>query len=92
MLKKVFFAIVIALAAVCVSGAVFKPEPKAEKVEVKCVVHTGQTLWGIASELQDAYGDRRDLREIMYETSKANGIKGHIHPGQVIVFSLEATK
>ena len=93
MLQKIFFAIVILLAAVCVSGAIFKPEPKTEKVEVKHVVHRGQTLWGIAGELQEQYGDRRDIREVLHYTRKANGIdNGHIHPGQVIVFSLEATK
>lgn len=92
MLKKLFFAIVIVLAAVCVSGAIFKPE-NTEKVEVKYTVTTGETMWGIVGDLMKEYGDRRDIREVLWETNKANGIKGqHIHPGQTIYITLETTK
>lgn len=87
MLKKLFFALVIALAALAVSGAVFRPEPKI--VEVSYTVVRGQTLWSIAGKLQEEYGDKRDIREIMYEAADNNGIKGHIYPGQTIVFKME---
>lgn len=87
MLQKIFFAIVILLAAVCVSGAIFGPEPKV--VEVRHTVVRGQTLWSIAGKLQEEYGDKRDIREIMYEAADNNGIKGHIYPGQTIVFKME---
>lgn len=91
MLKKLFFALVIALAALAVSGAVFKPETK--KVEVNYVVARGQTLWEITGELQEQYGDKRDIREIMYHARKTNGIiNAHIQPGQVIIFTLEVPK
>lgn len=93
MLQKIFFAIVIILAAVCVSGAIFRPEPPTEKVEVAWTVHAGQTKWAVVSQLMKEYGDKRDIREVLWEMDKANGIKGHtIHPGQTIYITLEATK
>lgn len=92
MLKKLFFALVIILAAICVSGAIYRPAPEPQKVQVTYTVHTGQTLWQITSELQGVYGDKRDIREVMYHIREDNGIKGHIYPGQRLNITLEATK
>lgn len=92
MLKKLFFALVVILAAICVSGAIFKPE-KTEKVEIKYTVATGETKWDIVGGLMKQYGDKRDIREVLWETDKANGIKGqHIFPGQTLYITLETTK
>lgn len=92
MLKKLFFAVVLILVAIAVSGAVFRPEPETKKVEIEWTVATGDTKWAVVGGLMEQYGDKRDIREVLYLMDKANNIKGHIYPGQKINITLESTK
>jgi cell division protein YceG involved in septum cleavage len=53
-------------------------------------IHTGDTLWQIASEYK---GEKQDVRRLIYEICKVNKIKaGNIQAGQVILVPVSADK
>lgn len=86
-MKKLFFAIVLILTAICVGGGIYSPEPA--PITVEHTVQTGQTLWDIAGELKCQYGDRRDVREIIFEITQSNGGNGYIYPGQRLTITIK---
>ena len=53
MLRKLFFAVVLILVAVAVSGAVLRPEPETKKVEIEWTVATGETKWAVVGGLME---------------------------------------
>lgn len=85
-MKKLFFAIVLILTATCVGGGIYQPSPA--PVTVEHTVQAGTTLWEIAGELKDQYGDRRDIREIIFEIAENNG-GGYIQAGQKLVITMQ---
>lgn len=75
----------IALAAVLCAGSVAgqalaqPSEPTAYEI---VAVTSGQTLWGIASDLAEARGDR-DVRDVVLELQRINGLtSGSLQAGQ----------
>ncbi len=73
-----------------------------QKITVHHTVQSGQTMYGIAEELAAKYGDRRDLREIVYHAKVASGkfrtVNGEkmfdvtIQPGEVLTYPLEVKR
>jgi LysM repeat protein len=57
------------------------------------IVTDGQTVWGIATKYIVEQDRTRDVRELVSDIIKYNGIKNAvIQPGQVIVVPLEIKK
>lgn len=53
------------------------------------IVSEGQTMWDIASLYMSRQDKTRDVRELVYDISQANGIKNaYIYPGQVLTIPL----
>lgn len=84
-MKKLALAITLILLGALLSGFYAIQERK-QTVDVVVTVHAKDTLWGICEREAALVGDKRDTREIIYETCVANGIKdgGAITPGQQI--------
>lgn len=85
-MKKIFFAIVLILAAICVGGGIYSPAP--DPITVEHTVQSGHTLWEIAGELKEQHGDRRDIREIIFEIAENNG-GGYIYTGQKLTITMQ---
>lgn len=85
-MKKIFFAIVLILVATCTLGGIYPPAPA--PVTIEHTVQDGATLWEIAGTLKDEYGDRRDIREIIFEIAENNG-GGYIQAGQKLLITMQ---
>ena len=86
---KLGIAVALLLSGVILSGA-YAAQEKHSTVSVPVVVHAGDTLWSICSREAEIAGDDRDVREIIFETSAANGIKdGGIYAGQKLVVRVQ---
>lgn len=81
-MKKILIITVVILAALAVSGGIYKPST--EPVTVIHTVHTGDTLWEIVQHYKAEYNDKRDIREIIYYT----GSDGKLQPGQQVTITL----
>lgn len=69
-------AIFVLLAGVAVSGE--RPADSGRRI----IVRQGDTLWGLASQLQPGH----DPREMIYEFTRVNGLKSKVlRPGMVLV-------
>ena len=87
--KLAYTLLVSALIIMAVSAIIFKTFTNSKQrdefnnAEIQeVVVHKGDTLWGIAEELDF---DGIDTREVVHRISKMNGIeKADIKPGDVI--------
>lgn len=84
-MKKLALAITLILLGAILSGFYVAQERKST-VDVIVTVHAKDTLWTICEREAALVGDKRDTREVIYETCVANGIKdgGAIQPGQQI--------
>lgn len=83
----IFSAIVTAL-TLC--STFFEPEPK--NIQISYTVKAGDTLWDIAYNAREAYGDNRDIRHIIHDIREVNSSSHWIYPGQKLTINLEATK
>ena len=84
-MKKLAIAIVLILLGAILS-VFYAIQERKQTVDVVVTVHAKDTLWGICEREAALVGDKRDTREVIYETCIANDIKdgGAITPGQVI--------
>jgi len=74
---SVLFISIIIFASTLTINAYSKDIPQFKYINVK----EGDTLWSIASD----YADNREIRQVIYEISKANNIhNASIYPGDVI--------
>lgn len=87
-MKKYVIAFMVIVAAILTTG-MYQQEP--EKVQVSYLVHNGDTLWEIAGELKEKYGDKRDIREIIHYIARDNG-GSRIFSGQSLNITLEVSK
>lgn len=80
-----------ALFGVC---AAYNLAHQPEKVLVKATAGAGATLWQLVSREMDKAGDKRDIREVLYETVKLNELKSPnlLDVGDVIIIPLEVQK
>lgn len=80
-----------ALFGVC---AAYNLAHQPEKVLVKATAGAGATLWQMVSREMDKAGDKRDIREVLYETVKLNELKSPnlLDVGDVIIIPLEVQK
>ncbi|MDO4920956.1 MAG: LysM peptidoglycan-binding domain-containing protein [Phascolarctobacterium sp.] len=85
---KVFLVIAALLAAM-----IFVTGGRGVKYAAEQRYHTvaaGQTVWGIATKYLPEQDRTRDVRELMYEIGKRNGLNNYsIQPGDVLVIPLE---
>lgn len=85
---KVFLTVAVLLAAL-----VFLTGGRGVQYAAETRYHTvtsGQTVWGIATKYLPLQDKTRDVRELMYDIGKANGLRGyHIEPGMKLVIPLE---
>ena len=58
-----------------------------EPLKISHTVKNGETLWWICARYADAYGDKRDIRQIIYDVEGAQG--SFLDVGQIIVINLE---
>lgn len=86
---KLGIAIALLLSGVILSGA-YAAQEKHSTIDVPVTVHTGDSLWAICEREAEIAGDNRDIREIIFETAAANGIKdGGIYAGQKLVVRVQ---
>lgn len=80
-----------ALFGVC---AAYNLTHQPERVLVKATAGAGATLWQLVSREMDKAGDKRDIREVLYETVKLNELKSPnlLDVGDVIIIPLEVQK
>lgn len=80
-----------ALFGVC---AAYNLSHQPEKVLVRATAGAGATLWQMVSREMDKAGDKRDIREVLYETVKLNELKSPnlLDVGDVIIIPLEVQK
>ena len=91
LIKKWLFILALVATAVITSGMIIKPAP--EPVYVTAEARIGETAWDMACALAQKYGDERDMRAIIYDAEKLNGMDlTNIKPGQKIKFRLEPEK
>ncbi len=99
---KMTKGLALAAAAVAVFGFA-NPMHETQKIMVKHTVRTGQTMYGIAMKLAWQYGDKRDIREIVYDAKVASHkyrddkdgnryFNSIIHPGEELIYVLEVDK
>lgn len=89
---KLGIAIALLLSGVILSGAyaAYAAQQNYSTIDVSVTVHTGDTLWSICEREAEIAGDSRDIREIIFETSAANGIKdGGIYAGQKLIVKVQ---
>ena len=71
-----------------VSGLAYTAQAADDVIYKSVVVHSGDTLWGIAGAYTEP---KKDIRNQIKEICELNGIeKGVIYPGQVIVVPVPA--
>ena len=89
-MKKLALAVMLILLGTILSGFYAIQERK-QTVDVVVTVHAKDTLWGICEREAALVGDKRDTREVIYETCVANDIKdgGAIQPGQKIMVRVQ---
>ncbi len=65
-----------------------------EKVLVRATAGAGDTLWQLVSREMDKAGDKRDIREVLYETVKLNNLKNPsvVEIGDVVIIPVEVNK
>lgn len=65
-----------------------------EKINVTVVMGSGSTLWNEVGDAMSSTGDNRDIREVIYNTRRLNGIDnaGKIPIGTVLVIPCEVVK
>ena len=86
---KLSIAIALLLSGAILSGA-YAAQEKHSTISVPVTVHAGDTLWSICEREAEIAGDARDIREIVFETSAANGIKsGSIYAGQKLIVKVQ---
>lgn len=87
---KISIAIALLLSGAILSGA-YAVQERHSTIDVPVAVHTGDTLWSICSREAEIAGDSRDIREIIFETAAANGIKdgGAIFAGQKLIVRVQ---
>lgn len=82
MIKTRILVLVITLALIAVPIMVNAQDTQ-ESQYITVVVHSGDTLWAIASEYTDS---NKDIRETIYNIKKANNMDGGmIVPGQELL-------
>ena len=92
--EKMFekMAIIAFVATVIVLAVTFFQKPATKTVQITHTVKAGDTLWDIAYNAREAYGDNRDIRHIIHEIQEINSSSPCIYPGQKLTINLEATK
>ena len=70
------------------TGLAYTAQAEGETIYKTVVVHSGDTLWGIASEYSDP---SKDIRKLIKEICALNDIKpGNIYPGQTLMVPISA--
>jgi len=64
---------------------------EAEPQQIEVQVEKGDTLWGIAQEINTTvFNHEYDVRHLIYAIEEANGLENAIiHPGQILVIPLD---
>ena len=68
----------------------FMEGPK-QTVAVTVTVRAGETLEEYMFEINEAYDDQRDWREICAQAERDNAFGRYILPGEHIIFNMEVT-
>lgn len=71
-MKKLLILALVAAALMCSSFA----EPKTHHVEVTYYVQSGETLWSVASRYMERQSKYTDVRELIDDIRRANGMMG----------------
>lgn len=65
-----------------------------ERYVVRTTVQADETLWKIVGEEMAKAGDRRDIREVIWQTEQISGLSNrkNLQIGDVLLIPLEAVK
>lgn len=84
-------AILSMIATIIVFAVTYFQKPETKPVQITHIVKAGDTLWDIAYDARQAYGDPRDIRVIIDQIREVNSSTPYIRPGQELTIHLEAT-
>lgn len=88
-MKKIIMIITMCLTIYLGQGIINMEASTAAMQEQLVVVHTGDTLWNIASRWAD---DNEDVREVLYRIQQKNKLSGKafLQPGQRLIVPIKA--
>lgn len=81
----------VIIAFVALDGPAYFLYGETEMVQQCYVIRAGDTLWDVAGKVKKG-GDRREMREIVYQIREQNRLDDYLHPGDKVYIWAEVLK